>query len=142
VTLTIFLSRISTLDTRHILLWCFLKFVTNWPIILWHFSYSSQIISPFVMFYKIRHGWRKNSPVSMNPRIVFCLCGMNISCWSHMSDLHRKLFYYRNIILYHLGGPHDTLASGWPTCQLSLGRKECENGVQTRDRMVIGRLYH
>jgi hypothetical protein len=28
---------------------------------------------------------------------------------------------YRNIILCQLGGPHDTLASGWPTCHLSLG---------------------
>jgi hypothetical protein len=59
----------------------------------------------------------------MDPPIIFYLCGMNISCWSRMSDLHqiKTFFQYQNIILCHLGGPHDTLASGWPTCQLSLG---------------------
>jgi hypothetical protein len=51
--------------------------------------------------------------------------------------LKKTFFYYRNIILCYLGGPHvnsawdeifldetqnsDTLASGWPTCHLSLG---------------------
>jgi hypothetical protein len=76
-----------------------------------------------VVFHKIYHGWRTIISISMDPPIVFWLCGMNISCWSHMSDLHpKKLFFdYQNIILCHLGGPHDTLASGWPTCQLCLG---------------------
>jgi hypothetical protein len=33
----------------------------------------------------------------------------------------KKLFFdYQNIILCHFGGPHDTLVSDWPTCQLSL----------------------
>jgi hypothetical protein len=54
------------------------------------FHIHHRWINPLLMFYKIRHGWRTNSPVSMDPPIVFCLHGMNISCWSHMSDLHRK----------------------------------------------------
>jgi hypothetical protein len=96
VPLAIFLSQISMLDTSPILLWCFLRLVTNRPIILWLFSHSLQINSPFVTFYKIHHGWRTNSPVSIDPPIVFYLCGMNISCWSNMSDMHwKKLFDYQ-----------------------------------------------
>jgi hypothetical protein len=84
-------------------------------------SHSSQISSRFVTFYKIGHGWRTNSPVSKDRPIVFCLRGMNISCWSHMSDLHRKNFFsYWNIILCHFGGPYDTLVSGWPTLSMTL----------------------
>jgi hypothetical protein len=32
----------------------------------------------------------------------------------------KTFFDYQNIILCHLGGPHDTLASVWPTCQLGI----------------------
>jgi hypothetical protein len=121
--LTIFLSWISMLDTRHTLLWCFIRFVTNWPIILWHFL-------------QIHHRWA-------HPLWHFIKFIMNVdpivqSAWTHIlyfaymvwiyhigPTYHictiKKLFYYQNIILCHLGGPHDTLTSGWPRCQVSLG---------------------
>jgi hypothetical protein len=57
-------------------------------------SHSSQMNKPFVTFYKIHHGRRTNSPVSMDPPIVFCLRGINISCLSHMSDLHQKQLFW------------------------------------------------
>jgi hypothetical protein len=75
-------------------------------------SHSSRMNKPFVTFYKIYRGWRTNSPVSIGPPLVFCLPDMNKSCWSHMSDLHRKTFFgYQNIILCHLSGPH--ASSAW-----------------------------
>jgi hypothetical protein len=66
----------------------------------------------FVTFYKIHHGWRTNSPVSMDSPIISCLCGMNISCWSHMSDWHQKPIF--GLPKYNIMSPW------WPTCQLSL----------------------
>jgi hypothetical protein len=110
MTLIIFLSQISMLDTRHIL---FSDSSQSGPLYSDIFSHSSQMNKPFVTFYKICHGWRTNSPVSMVPPIIFCLRGTNISCWSYMSDLH-QFFYYWNLILCHLGSPHDTFALGWP----------------------------
>jgi hypothetical protein len=78
-------------------------------------SHLSQMNKPFVMFCKIHHGWKTNSLVNMDPPIVFSLRGMNISCWSYMSDLHQKNFCldYRNIILCQLGGLYDTLVLGF-----------------------------
>jgi hypothetical protein len=35
------------------------------------FSHSSQMNKPFVTFYKIHHGWRTNSPVSMTHLLYF-----------------------------------------------------------------------
>jgi hypothetical protein len=107
VMLTIFSSQIDMLDIRPILLWHFLRFITNQPIILWCFSHSSQINKPFVTFYKIYNGWRTNSPVSMDPPIVFCLRGMNISCLSHMSVLHRKELFL--LLKYNI------MSSWWST---------------------------
>jgi hypothetical protein len=101
VTLTIFSSQICMLDIRPIPLWLFLRFITNQPIILWHFSHWSQINKSFVTFYKICHGWRTNSPVSMDAPIVFHLCGMNISCWSHILDLHRFVWLPKYNIMSH-----------------------------------------
>jgi hypothetical protein len=66
--------------------------------------------------------------VNLDAPIVFCLHGMNISCWSHMSDMHRKrFFYYRNIILCQLGGPH---------CQLTLGLNIFSNETQNAQDRV------
>jgi hypothetical protein len=67
------------------------------------FSHSSQINSPFGVFYKIHLVCRPNSPVSIDTRIIFHLRGMNISYWSHMSGLHWKKNYYQNIILCQHG---------------------------------------
>jgi hypothetical protein len=82
-----------------------------------------------MMFYKIHHEWRTNSPVSMDP-IVFCLCGMNISCWSHMSDLHQKTVfsYYRNIIFCHLSGPY--VSSAWDEFFLDETQKGVRMGFE------------
>jgi hypothetical protein len=69
----------------------------------------------------------------------------------HVRFAPKTLFYNQNIILCHISDPHDTLASGWPTCQLSSAQDEiffrrnskgCENGVRTYDFMVIGSPYH
>jgi hypothetical protein len=111
VMLIIFLSRISKLDTRPIILWRFPRFITNRPMILWRFSHSSQINSPFVTFYKIRHEYRTNSPISMDPHIVLCWRGMNISYWSDMSDLHKKLFLLPK---YNITSPL------WPTWHIGI----------------------
>jgi hypothetical protein len=92
----------------------------------------------FVTCYKICYGWRTNSPVSMDPPIVFCLRGMNISCWSHMLDLHRrKTFFlnYQNIILCLPGGPHDTSVLDWPTCQFRLGWIFLDETQNTAEKM-------
>jgi hypothetical protein len=87
----------ALLDISPLILWRFIRFVTNQPIILWHSFKFITDEQPFVTFYWIHHGWRTNSPVSMDPPVIYCLRGMNISCWSHMSDWHQ------NIITCHLG---------------------------------------
>jgi hypothetical protein len=74
------------------------------------FLHSSEMNKPFVTFHKIRHGWRTNSLVSTNPPIVFCLRGMNISCWFHMSDLHKKNFWLPKC---------NIMSSWWPTWHMS-----------------------
>jgi hypothetical protein len=86
------------------------------------FSHSSQINSPFVTFYKIHHGCRPNSPISMDPPIVFYLCGMNISYWSHMSDLHQKIIF--------LLPKYNTMALWWPTWHISIrvANRSCQHG--------------
>jgi hypothetical protein len=72
------------------------------------FPHLSQISSPFVTFYKIRRAWKTNSSVSIDPPIVFCLRGMNISCWSHLSDLHQ-------IKMFFLLPKYNIMSPLWPT---------------------------
>jgi hypothetical protein len=120
----------TSLDIRPIILWCFIRFITNRPIILWCFPHLSQINQPFVTFPKIHHGWRTNSWLRMDPPIVSSLHGMNISCWSHMPDWHRKTLFlnYRNIILCHLGGLHSI--SDWIEFFFSMKLKILKIGIE------------
>jgi hypothetical protein len=46
----------------------------------------------------------------MDPLIVSCLCGMNISCWSHMLDWQQKKFELPKYNIMSLGGPNVSLA--------------------------------
>jgi hypothetical protein len=112
------------------------------------FHIHHRWIKPFVMFYKIHHGWRTNSPVSMYPPIVFCLHGMNISCWSHKSDLYQKNFFkllkynimsswlptwHIDVRLAHMSAQHGMDFFRWNS-------KWCENEVWIDDYMVIKSL--
>jgi hypothetical protein len=89
-----------------------------------------------VAFFHIRHRWINQLCHSI--KFVMDEEPIVQSAWTHLlysayvawiyhvsptcQICTKKTFFdYRNIILCHLGGPHVTLASGWPTCQLSMG---------------------
>jgi hypothetical protein len=89
-----------------------------------------------VTFFHIHHRWI--NPLWHSIKFIMDEESIVQSAWTHLLYFayvawiyhvgptcqictKKPFFYYRNIILCHLRGPHDTLASGWPTCQLSLG---------------------
>jgi hypothetical protein len=84
------------------------------------------------------HSSRMNKPFVTSIKFVMDEESIVQSAWTHLLffayvawiynvgptcqiGIKKNFFNYCNIILCHLSGPHVALASGWPTCQLSLG---------------------
>jgi hypothetical protein len=101
-----------------------------------------------VTFFHIRHRWIKplwhSIKFVMDEELIVQSTWIHLLYFAYVAWIYhvgptcqicteKTFFYYRNIILCHLRGPHDTLASGWPTCQLSLGwifLDETQNGAK------------
>jgi hypothetical protein len=79
-----------------------------------------------VTFYKIRHGWSTNSQLGPTDCILLTWHEY-IMLVPHVRYAPKKFFYYRNIILCQLGGPH---------CQLTLGLNIFSNETQNAQDRV------
>jgi hypothetical protein len=89
----------ASLDIRRIILWRFIRFIINRPIILWHSFIFITDEQPFVTFYKIHHGWRTNS------RVKFIMDEESIveSAWTHLSFIAYMTWTYHVGPTYQIG---------------------------------------